>query len=196
MAKRIILAGVLGGIAMFAWQSISHLVLPLGQVGVRRLNDEDAVIAHLRQSVYLPGFYIFPAMESRSAMTKEQRQAAYTKHRAGPTGVLIYDTRGSEPLSAQQLLTQLGADIVVVLLSAFLLAQSGRLKEYDERLAFVTLLGAIPWLTVNVSYWNWYRFPSSYTVAQFVEYGAGFFVAGLVLAKIVKPSPGPATPAT
>jgi len=196
MAKRIILAGILGGIAMFAWQSISHLVLPLGEVGVRRIHNEDAVIAHLQENIYLPGFYIFPDMEQRAGMTKEQRQAAILKHRTGPTGILIYDTRGSELLSAKQLLTQLGADIVVVLLAAFLLAQSGGLKGYVERLAFVTLLGAIPWLTVNVSYWNWYAFPSAYTLAQFVEYGFGFFVAGLVLAKIVDPSPNPATPAT
>jgi hypothetical protein len=29
--KRILLAALLGGIAMFAWKSIAHMVLPLGQ---------------------------------------------------------------------------------------------------------------------------------------------------------------------
>lgn len=33
MGKRILLAGILGGIAMFAWSTIAHMVLPLGMTG-------------------------------------------------------------------------------------------------------------------------------------------------------------------
>jgi hypothetical protein len=34
MTKRIILAGVLGGIAMFIWTAIAHMALPLGEAGI------------------------------------------------------------------------------------------------------------------------------------------------------------------
>ncbi|MGD0309188.1 MAG: hypothetical protein ABSC02_07855 [Acidobacteriota bacterium] len=34
MTKKIILAGVLGGIAMFAWSSLAHMVLPLAATGI------------------------------------------------------------------------------------------------------------------------------------------------------------------
>jgi hypothetical protein len=34
MTKRIILASVLGGIAMFIWTSTAHMVSPLGEAGI------------------------------------------------------------------------------------------------------------------------------------------------------------------
>ena len=37
MTKRILLAGVLGGIAMFVWASLAHMVLPLGQTGIKEI---------------------------------------------------------------------------------------------------------------------------------------------------------------
>jgi len=45
MAKRIILAAVLAGMALFSWQSISHMVVGLGEVGIREIPNEDAVLA-------------------------------------------------------------------------------------------------------------------------------------------------------
>jgi hypothetical protein len=35
MAKKILLAGILGGLALFAWESLAHMVLPLGDAGIR-----------------------------------------------------------------------------------------------------------------------------------------------------------------
>ena len=40
MLKRILLAGVLGGIALFVWEGIAHEVLPLGEAGVKALPNE------------------------------------------------------------------------------------------------------------------------------------------------------------
>ena len=48
--------------------------------------------------------------------------------------------------------------------------------------------GRFPTLSVDLPFWNWYRFPSAYTAAQFVEHLVGYMVGGLVVAAIVKPS--------
>ena len=40
MTTRILLAGVLGAIAMFIWSFIGHDLLPLGEAGIRELPDE------------------------------------------------------------------------------------------------------------------------------------------------------------
>jgi hypothetical protein len=45
MAKRIVLAAVLAGMALFAWQWISHMVVGLGEVGIREIPNEDAALA-------------------------------------------------------------------------------------------------------------------------------------------------------
>jgi hypothetical protein len=40
MSTRVLLAGILGGIAMFVWTTIAHMVLPLGEAGFREIPDE------------------------------------------------------------------------------------------------------------------------------------------------------------
>lgn len=35
MTRRILLAGVLGGLAMFLWASVAHMVLGLGSLGIQ-----------------------------------------------------------------------------------------------------------------------------------------------------------------
>ena len=51
MTKRIILAGVLGGIAMFIWTSIAHMALPLGEAGVSEIPNEATVLAAMQTSI-------------------------------------------------------------------------------------------------------------------------------------------------
>ncbi len=41
--KRIVVAGILGGLVVFVWGWLSHAVLPLGTVGIKNLPNEDAV---------------------------------------------------------------------------------------------------------------------------------------------------------
>ena len=48
---RILIAGILGGIAMFIWTSIAHMVLPLGEAGIREIPNESTVIAALQSSM-------------------------------------------------------------------------------------------------------------------------------------------------
>jgi len=52
---------------------------------------------------------------------------------------------------------------------------------------FVTLLGLSAWVAIAIPYWNWYGFPTDFTMGKGIEQVLGFFLAGLVLAAIVKP---------
>ncbi len=191
MGKRIVLAGLAAGIAMFVWESVSHLLLPLGEVGVKRIGNEDAVMTALRGNIPEPGFYFFPAAEVQPGMTAGQKQAAMQaameKYRTGPSGVLIYRPGGAEALSPRQLAGQLGADIAAMLVAAVLLARIAGGAGYGGRVLVVTLMGLLPVLTVDFSYWNWYGFPADYTLAQLAGTVIGFLVGGLVLAAILKP---------
>jgi len=193
MAKRILLAGILGGIVMFIWQGIAHMASPLGNAGIQNLPLEDVVTQQLRDEVANPGLYLFPGMPATSGMSKEQQQAAMNstmqKYRKGPIGLLVFTPGGQEPLSPTRFLIQFLCNLLAGLLAAFLLARSGWLKSYAGRLGIVTLLGIIPTLMVNLPYWNWYGFPTSYTLAQFADQVLAFFVLGLVVAKTIKPQP-------
>lgn len=189
MTRRILLAGVLGGLALFLWGSVSHLVLGLGQVGIRELPQEDAVLNPLRASITEPGFYFFPGMNVRPNASAAEKRAAMRvyqeRYRTGPYGILIFHPQGTVPLAPRQLLIELGLNIAQAMLAAWLLSLTN-LKGYGMRVGFVVCLGAIAAVTTNIEYWNWYGFPGNYTAAYIFDKLVGFLVVGLVLASVMR----------
>ncbi len=168
-------------------------MLPLGKIGIKSLPNEDPVLTAMRNSIHEPGFYFFPAMNQSPGMTKEQQKAAQEawekKYREGPDGILIYHPQGQQPLSPKQLLTEVATDIIAALLAGFLLAQAvGGLPGFGSRVFFVTLLGFLARFLVDARYWNWYGFPTNYTLAAMATDVIGFFMVGIVLAWAIKPS--------
>jgi hypothetical protein len=67
----------------------------------------------------------------------------------------------------------------------FLLAQT-RLTSFASRLGFVIVAGVLATVATNVSYWNWYGFPATYTAAYMTTGIVGFICAGLVATAIMK----------
>jgi hypothetical protein len=56
------------------------------------------------------------------------------------------------------------------------------------RVGCVTLMGVLASLMTSVPFWNWYGFPTEFTLAQIIEHSVGWLLAGIVLAAIVRPS--------
>ena len=58
---RVLLAGILGGIGMFAWTSIAHMALPLGEAGITEILNESGVLRSMQSNIGdKAGLYIFP----------------------------------------------------------------------------------------------------------------------------------------
>ena len=104
---RIILAGIAGGIAMFLWSFVSHTVLPLGEVGVKMLPNEPAVMSAMKANISEPGFYFYPGMDMAHDVSAEEQAAWAERYKAGPRGILIYHPTGAEPMGPGMLLTVL-----------------------------------------------------------------------------------------
>ena len=198
MAKKVLLAGILGGIGMFLWNFVAHDLTGLGEVGIREIPNESAVLGAMRTNMPEPGFYFFPGFGLPANASRSQKEAAMPeftrKATTGPEGILIYLPVGTNPISARQLITEGGTNILQALLAAFLLAQVG-LKRFASRLGFVIVVGILAAITTNISYWNWYRFPANYTAAQIFTLVAGYAVGGVIAAAIVKSSAGKASAA-
>ena len=190
---RKLLAGVLGGLAFFAWSSLAHVVLPLGQTGIRELPNEQAVVSSMKANITADGFYFFPGTGLPPTATQSEKMAAMKdmapKLKAGPVGILIYHPVGEEGLSLRPLLTELGTNIVQVLLAVFLLGQTS-LASFGARWRFITVAGVLAAISTNISYWTFYGFPANYTLAYVCTVAMGFVFAGLVAAAIVKPGAG------
>jgi hypothetical protein len=183
--KRILIGGIVGGIVVFVWGAISHMVLPTGKMGIKQIPNEEAVLSAMKASIQEPGFYFFPGMDMSRQPTPEEESAWNAKYLAGPTGVLVYHPTGSAPLSPKQLINELLSNIVAAILAAFVISHVA--AGFGRRALIVTLLGLFAWMSISVSYWNWYGFPSSTTMAEAIDQVGGWLFGGLALAAIVKP---------
>lgn len=188
---RKILAGILGGLAFFAWASIAHIATGLGETGVSELPNEQAVVSTLKTNVNASGLYIFPGWGLGPNATHAQKMAAMKdlapKMKAGPVGIMVYHPTGNEGLSPKQLLIELGTNTLQVLIAVLLLGQT-TIRSFAGRWGFVTLAGIMAAISTNISYWNWYGFPGSYTATYVFTIAMGFVCAGLVVAALVKPA--------
>ncbi len=192
MTKRILLAGILGGIAMFLWSSVAHVILPLGQAGIKEIPNEASVLSAMYASLgEKSGMYMFPGMDLGANPTREQEHAAmqhYGEKLVGnPSGLLIYHPPGAKALTPGQLATEFLTELLEALIVVFLLAHT-RLTTFGSRVGFVTLVGVLAAITTNISYWNWYGFPANYTAAYMTIEMVGYLVVGIVAALVMKNS--------
>jgi len=180
---RPVIAGIVGGIAMFVWTSVAHVALPLGQIGISQIPNERLVLGAMQKSIgTTAGLYIFPGVDMKSSDAMAQAEA---RMKVNPSGILVYRPPGAAGMTARTLTIEFVKEAVVSLIAAFLLAQTV-LLSYWARTGFVGLVGLAAGLTTNISYWNWYGFPGDYTIAYAAIDIIGYIVAGLVIAAILK----------
>jgi hypothetical protein len=184
---RILLAGLLGAVAMFAWTAIAHMALPLGEAGVQNtMNDEDLLSALKSTVKNKDGLYIYPTMGLAPDATHAEQSAAMAKYQEklekNPSGFFIFHPAGSRPMNMGKFLTvEFITELCEALLAVWLLAQT-RIATFGGRVGFVTAAGIMAAISTNVSYWNWWGFPTVYTASYMFIQLVGFFLVGLVAA--------------
>jgi hypothetical protein len=191
MMMRIFLAGILGAIAMFAWNTVAHMMLPLGHMGISEIPNEAAVLSALQSNIgNQPGLYIFPGTGVGPDASKEEMKQGMerlaSEYETKPTGVLSYRPPGRPMAFGKWLCREFALEFIESLLAAYLLAQA-IVSSCLKRIIFVTIVGIVAAVTTNMSYWNWYGFPKLYTMGYMITQVIGFFCAGIVIALILKP---------
>lgn len=188
--KRILLAGILGGLTLFVWMFVAHEFLGLGEVGAKEIPNEAAVLTAMQVAIPDTGFYIFPGFGLGPKPTREQQNAAMPaymkKYEKSGHGVLVYHPP-SGPFNFGILLgREFGLNVLQALLAAWLLSCAASGRSYAGRVAFVAVAGVLAAISTNVEYWNWYDFPGNYIAAYMTTQISGFILAGLVIAAFVK----------
>ncbi len=182
---RVILASVLGGLVMFAWGAFSHMVLGVGEAGWLQPANEAALITSFKANVPEAGFYIVPGMDMSHSPTNEEMAAWTAKYKEGPNAILIYHPDGSEAMTPKQLSIEFASNVLAAFLVAIILSLAS--VGFFRGAIISTAVGLAGWAAIEISYWNWFRFPAKFITGELIDQAAGFFLMGLVLAFILRP---------
>lgn len=184
---KILLGGIVAGIVIFCWGFVSHMLLSLGEMGMQTIAHEDDLNAAIRKDVRDPGLYFVPGRDMSKSPTQEEMQAHMAKITKGPYGFMVIYPNGRDASMSKRLPIEFGTNVACALLAAVIASQLR--PGFIVRVACVTLIGILASIMTLVPYWNWYGFPTDFTLAQLVEHTVGWFLAGVVLALIVRPAP-------
>jgi hypothetical protein len=184
---KILLGRVAAGIVIFFWRFVSHMLPPLGEMGLQVIPHEDDLTAAMKKDVREPGLYFVPGRDMSKSQSHEEMEAHAAKIALGPYGFMVIYPNGRDVALGKRLPVEFGTNVVCALLTAILVSQLR--PGFVVRVACATLVGILASLMTLVPYWNWYGFPTDFTLAQIIEHTAAWFLAGLVLAAIVRPSP-------
>ena len=185
---RIALASLVGGIIVFAWGAVSHMALPIGEMGIKELPGEEAIVGTLKGTLQEPGFYLFPGFAGADPKSKEANDALGARYKAGPRGVVVYDPTGEEMMSPRQLGIEFAGGLMGAAILAMVLV--GMKKGVVAGAVVGAALGVFSWASLDVSYWNWYRFPTAFALGSLIDQTVGWFLAGLGMSAILKPGKG------
>jgi len=185
--KRNLLAALLGAVIFFAWSAFVHMNPLTGPMGLSMLNDkEEVVMTAVRENVPQPGLYFFPGMDMTKPMTKEAEAAWTAKYKAGPSGLLLVQPTGGDPMMTSQLVVGFISTLLCALIASFILAATA--GSFARRVAIVTSLGLFSWLAISIQQWNWYEFPFAFAALDVINQVIGWTLAGLLMAKMIKPA--------
>ncbi|HEY4114992.1 MAG TPA: hypothetical protein VGM17_13140 [Rhizomicrobium sp.] len=179
MSARVLIAGLLGAIAMFIWTSIAHTVTPLGHTGFSHLSGEPVVLGAMKAATNdRDGLYFFPWVDPNDQQMMQKSAAAM---KVNPSGLLLYHPAGHGVSDmGPTLIEEFVKELIQSLIAAFIVSMIA--AAFFSRVLYVTLIGVSGTLMTNASYWIWYKFPTDYTVVAFITDIVGAFVAGLLIA--------------
>ena len=126
---------------------MAHELLGLGEVGVKEIPNEAAVLTAMQVAIPDAGFYIFPGLGLGPKPTKEQQNAAMPaymkKYEKSGHGMLIYHPPSGAFNFGLLLGREFGLNVLQALLAAWLLACAASGRSYAGRVAFVALAGVL-----------------------------------------------------
>jgi hypothetical protein len=183
--KKVLLPGILGGLLVFVWSAISHMLLPIGAMGINGIpNNEDALLAAMKSNIQQPGIYLMPGMDMSRKPTDAESNAVYAKAEAGPTAFLVYQPTGEKVMTPGQLIRQALFQILGGLIAAFII--SATVASLTTRGIMVMLMGLFAWLAISLPYWNWYRFPAAFTIGEGLDNVIGWLLGGFLIAWLIQ----------
>jgi hypothetical protein len=179
---RILIAALLGGVVTFFWGFVSHVLLPVGEMGMVVASDaaQDQVAAAMKSGFPGEGIYMVPGMDPKLMTAEAAMKTFGARATSMPQAFIVYQPQGRDIVNnmGPNLGIQFVTDTLGALVAAFIGAM---IVGFGRRVQALTALGLFAWFTVSLPYWNWYRFPMAFTEGALIEGLVGAFLSGLVI---------------
>lgn len=167
----VIKGGIYGGVIVYIWMIISWSVLPWHHATMHKVSSERQISSVITENCKSDGMYVMPF-------------GAENEGKA-PFVFMSVKLKGFEMNTATfivSLITQvIGAGFI-----SYLLSRAVGLM-YAAKVIFVMFTGFVVWLLGVFPSWNWCGFSVSYVFVSLADFLIGWFLAGLVMGKVVKP---------
>jgi hypothetical protein len=187
--KALILSGLLGGFVMFAFGA-AYWMNPLPKKAFASAKDDVALQQTFREGLGESGTYVIPNMNQEPAAFME-------KHKQGPNVIIHYHAGGMGPESMGPMMIK---GLIFQVLSAFVLALLmkmvvAQLPTYGSRVKFATIVGVVAVVFIDGGNMNWWFHSVPFTILTGAFHILSFTLAGLVIAKFIRPEEAPAATA-
>jgi len=183
--KRILLAGVVGGLLMFIWSAVAWMALPIHTSTIAALANEDSVMTAMKSGMDRKSVYMFPAHPKSGDPSGADLWKK--KFNQGPIGMVVYSPAGASDMMLPQMGIGLLDSILTAMLAAWLLSRSTAEKSgFFARVMFCGTLGLFICLAVHVANWNWLMYPVDYTTGWIADSLIGWVIGGIGIAAFVK----------
>ncbi len=179
----LIKCAVLGGIIIFIWGLLSWMVLPWHARSFNKFCNECKVAEVIRKNAPCSGMYILPNTYGYDCCTPPcDIEESRNLMDCGPVMFASIQLCGVNRCSVMPFLTSLFTYIIGAAIVAWMLLLS-RLS-YWNAVIFVTLFGVAAALLGVMPAWIWWGFSGCYTLTIFFDLIIGWFLAGLLIARI------------
>ena len=185
--NKIIVPSLITAVVVFIWMFISWAVIGWHNVDVKNLPNGEALAEQMKQSISEPGIYIYPGQpedESDAGMN-----AWIEKYKAGPNvNFMVYNPAGADPMNPMQFVKSFIINFIAAFIAGVLLMMTlAQNPSFWRRVIFVMMLGIFAAFVGPFIEWNWWNFPTGYSMVNAIDLGVTWFIAGLVLAWRIKP---------
>lgn len=178
VAKKVIVAGVLGGLVMMVWMILVNGILGFNsRINMKRIADERVVFETLKHNITEPGRYVCnPEVTSEGFPGGE------------PVFSILYGGMGHEA-AGRNMLIQLPFFFIAPIVAAWMLSVTSKetLASLPRKVAFVVCIGLLLGVWGHLGNYGIGGYPLASTIALIAHDLALWALVGLVLAWRIRP---------
>ncbi|NGX39410.1 MAG: hypothetical protein KR126chlam1_00737 [Chlamydiae bacterium] len=178
MWKPLVRSSIIGGIVVFLWMMISWTVLPFHEMMIKKVKNPTEVISCVSRNTPEDGIYTIPHMDDGDTVASAN---------GDKSPFIFVNINRSVEFSAmtKPIIVGIILQIIGAFLLTYLLLQAKAMKFW-KKVRFITIGGLTVALLGAVPSWNWWHYPGSWVFLECLDYVIGWFLGGLVIAKLSK----------